>query len=151
MVVVRSDGVERAVGADAAGLVDIERDAIGRAGAARDERRDVKIFLAEHGQVVERARDDGGDDDRVDIGASKAFELKQLHEPHGVLVGGTARVGRDPPPRADHCGLARTRPGLDQGKDKVGVSGIDGEQHQGALSRLRRGVILLRGQRRIRA
>ena len=52
----------------------------------------------------------------------EAFELEQLVEPHRIFVGGAARVGGDPPARAD-------LPVIDQREDDIGVAGIDGEQH----------------------
>ena len=66
MARVRGHDVERAVGADAFGLDHVERDR--PPARARDDRLLPEIFLREHGQVVERARHDGGDDDAPDVG-----------------------------------------------------------------------------------
>ena len=127
MLGVRGDGVERAVGADVLRLVDVERDRPGRRALARDQRLDLEIFAGEHFEIVQRARHDGADDHRVDVGLGIAFELEQLVQPDGILVGGPPRVGRDPPARLD---LAP----VDQREDEVGVAGVDGEQHGRALA-----------------
>ncbi len=85
-----------------------------------------KYFCRQHFEVVQRPRHHRADNHRIDIGLGEAFELEQLVQPHGILVGGSPRVGRDPPAGLD---LAR----VDQRKDKVGIPGIDGEQHASPL------------------
>ena len=127
MAGVRGDGVERAVGADALRLVDVERDRPVRRALPGDQRLDAEIFLGEHFEVVQRARDDGADDHRVDVAAAIAFELEQLVQPDRIFVGGAPRIGGDPPARRDLAAL-------DQREDDVGVAGIDREQHGGALA-----------------
>ena len=125
---VGGDGVERAVGADILRLVDVELRAARRPRPARrSAARRPEIFVREHFEIVERARDDRADDHRLDVGSAKAFELEQLVQPDRILIGGAPRIGRDPPARLD---LAV----LDQREDEIGVAGVDGEQHDGVLA-----------------
>ena len=111
MLGVRRDHVERAVGADALRLVDVERDRPGRGALPRDQRLDVEIFGSQHFEIVQRAGNDGADDHRFDVGLGIAFELEQLVKPHRIFVRGSPRVGRDAPPRLDLAALtsAKTR------------------------------------------
>ena len=117
------NGVQYAVGADAGGLLDIELHAPARRALPRDQRRRVEIFLRQHFEIVQRARDHRADDHRLDVASGIAFELQQLVKPNGILVGGAARVGGDAPARADFAAF-------DKREDEVGISGIDCEQHQ---------------------
>ena len=120
----RGDRVERAVGADRRRLDDVELDAVDRPAAARRRARSTpKYLLAEHLQIVERARHDRADDDGGHVVAGEAFELEQLVQPHRIFVGGAARIGGDPPARADLPAFVHQR------EDDVGVAGIDREQH----------------------
>ena len=98
-----------------------------------------KYLEASTSKVVKRAGNDGADDHRFDIGLRIAFELEQLMKPHRIFVRRAPRVGRDAPPRPD---LAR----LDQGKDQVGVPGIDREQHARPLGQARLAAKRLRKQ-----
>ena len=122
MLGVRGDGVERPVGADILRFVDIELDRPGRRPLSGDQRFNSEIFVRENFEIVERARDDRPDDHGMHIALRQAFELEQLMEPDRIFVGRPARVGRDPPARADVAAV-------DQGEDEVGIAGIDGEQH----------------------
>ena len=62
----------------------------------------------------------------VDVGLRIAFELEQLVQPDGILVGGAPRVGRDAPARLDLAAV-------DQREDEVRIAGVNGEQHARAL------------------
>src|SRR3546814_14198838 len=70
----RRNGVARAVGADRLRLVDLERDAPTRRLAPGDQRLAAEIFVGEQLQLVERARHDGRDDNRVEIGRASCRE-----------------------------------------------------------------------------
>ena len=124
------DGVERAVGADAARLLDIELDAPVRDSLPGNERLDLEIFGREHLEIVERAGHHRADDDRFDIVARKPFELQQLMQPDRILIRGAPGIGRDPPARTDDAVL-------DEREDKVRIAGIDGEEHL-SLSQIRK-------------
>jgi len=104
----RGDGVERAVGADAARLLDIQLDTPARCALPRHLGLDTEIFAAEHLQIMERARNDDADDHRIDIAPRAPFQLEQLVEPNDIFVRRPPRIGRDPPARLDFARLART-------------------------------------------
>jgi hypothetical protein len=120
---VRRDRVDRAIGAEALRLVDVEDDAPFDRRAPGDQRLAAEILLRQHLEIVQRAGHDGGDDDGVDLAAVIAFEREQLAEPDGIFVRGAARIGGDAPARLD-------RPPLDQCEDDIGIAGIHREQHR---------------------
>lgn len=67
----RSENVERAVGAQRGRLVDVDLEAPARRALSGEERCDAEILLAQHGEVVIGARDHRGDDDLGDVRALK--------------------------------------------------------------------------------
>src|SRR3546814_4747367 len=83
LVPVRSDrlrrnGVAGAVSADRLRLVDLQRDAPRHRLAPGDQRRDPELFVGEQLQIVERAWDDGRNDDGVDLGPVESFHAQKL-------------------------------------------------------------------------
>lgn len=126
MACVRGDHVHRTVRPDILRLVDVEGDAPFDRRAPGDQRVDAEIFRCQHLQVVERAGHHGGDDNGLDILAVMAFQLEQLVQPDGILIGGATRVGGDPPARLD-------RVTLDQREDDIGIPCVDRKQHAGRI------------------
>src|SRR3546814_8701976 len=75
----RRNGVAGAVSADRLRLVDLQRDAPRHRLAPGDQRRDPEIFVGEQLQIVERAWDDGRNDDGVDLRSEEhTSELQSL-------------------------------------------------------------------------
>src|SRR3546814_19448522 len=93
----RRNGDAGAVSADRLRLVDLQRDAPRHRLAPGDQRRDPEIFVGEQLQIVERAWDDGRNDDGVDPGPVESFQAQKLVEPDPTFVGPRPCVGRHPP------------------------------------------------------
>ena len=123
VAVLRRDRIGDPVGADILRRhVDIDADPETAVRLADDQRLAGEITLAQPDQVERGLGHHVGDDRGVDIAARQPAERHQLGQPHRIFVGGALWVGRRPPRRAQLVA------GID-GKDDVGVSGIDGEQH----------------------
>jgi hypothetical protein len=87
-----------------------------------DEGRDVAVVAADHvAHLVQHGRDGGTDRDPVHAGLPDQRVVgHQALEEHGVLVGGPARIGRDPPV-LDDLGA------LEQAKYRMGIADVDGQ------------------------
>ena len=122
------DRVEHPVRADRFRLGDVEGDPPFDRRLAGHERRHPEIFGGQHLKIVQRPRHHRADDHRLDIGLGIAFQREELMQPDCILVCRPPRIGRDPPAGADSAVLH-------EGEDKVGVPGVDGEQHGCFLTR----------------
>ena len=89
---------------------------------ARDQRITPEIFLRQNFQIMERARHHRGDDDLADRFVIKALQLHQLQQPHRVLIGGAARIGRHAPARADFQPVK-------QSENNIGVAHVNRKKH----------------------
>jgi hypothetical protein len=83
-----------------------------------------EIAPAQITQIEQQGRHDRGDDRAIQIAKVEPFEHKQLAKPHTILVGGACDLRYRPP-------LSARLVALINGKNDIGVSGINGEQHQG--------------------
>jgi len=85
---------------------------------ARDEWFDIEIVARQHADVVQCARHNRRNDDLIDIASVNPVDLQELHQPHGIFVTGSPRIGCDAPTRLD---LAP----IEQGEDNIRIPGID--------------------------
>ena len=115
-------GIDDAVRADFRRVGDREPDAVIDAGIADDQRLDREIFGAQPPQVEQGWRHHRRDNRRRDRGPLHPFQLHQLRQPDGIFVGGSAMFGGNAPAVLNHAAVH-------QGEDNIGISDVDGEQH----------------------
>ncbi len=119
---VGGNGVYNPVGTHGSGLRHVQLNAPFDRRLPRDQRGRLEIFLRQHLKIMQRARHDGGDDDRIDIRKGIAFQHQQLVQPHGIFVRRPSWVGRDPPTRAN-------LPPVKQCENHIGIARVDREKH----------------------
>src|SRR5271169_2555376 len=123
VAVVGADGVAQPVGADLIRPVDDGAGAKLDADLADHQRLAAAIMAAKPPQVEIGLGYDAGDDGASELLSHQVFQRQHMVEPHYIFVGSAPGVGGGSPSALEPIALPH-------GKHRVGVIGVDCEEHR---------------------